>query len=533
LFAEGAEDETTMSRTTTVPAAVMPPEVWAREQFGAVRLGDLRLSKRAVKVAAAMAADPAGSIPRQGGGRWKHTKGAYRLFDHDRVTFESLSASHWEATRRAATRRAAGQPAEGGRTGEGRTVLLIQDTTWLDYADHPATAGLGWAGRNAKKGKPRGGSGLFLHTVLAAEPVRATEGGRACAGRVLGLAWGKLWARDHEGPLNSDQKSRSKRRRADDRESLRWEEAITQVGSPPADAGADAPPVRWIHVGDREADIFSLYATARRTGVGFVVRVKQDRSALSGHGEHEAPPTLSREARKDCGLKALCRDQDRLPMLGKTRVWVAPRGGRRGRWAHVTVSGGPVTLYSPQLSRTGHALRVWAVRVFEPDPPWGQKALEWMLLTDRPVESPEDALEVAGWYALRWLVEEFFHCLKTGCRVEERQLESAGRLSPLIGMLCAVAARLLALKCDARLTPDRPASDRLEPEVVQTLARLIEADPQTLTVGRFFVEVARLGGHLARKRDGPPGWKTLWHGWQKLTLIHQGYRMGREGKGCG
>jgi hypothetical protein len=293
--------------------------------------------------------------------------------------------------------------------------------------------------------------------------------------------------------------------------------------------------VQWVHVGDREADIFSLYTAARQIGVGFVVRVKQDRTALAGHDGHAAPPTLSRQARKGRGLKALCRDEGRLPVLGKSRVWVAPRGGRPGRRgrADVAVAGGPVTSYSPQLSRTGHALRLWAVRVVEPDPPRGQKALEWMLLTDRPVESSADALEVAGWYALRWLVEEFFHCLKTGCRVEDRQLESAERLSPLIGVLCAVAARLLALKCDARLSPELPASDCAEPDVVQTLCRLIDADPKTLTVGRFFVEVARLGGHLARKRDGPPGWKTLWHGWQKLTLIHEGYRMAREGRGCG
>ena len=526
-----------MSRTTTTTGGTMvpTPEVWAQEQFGGADLGDLRLSKRAVKVAAGMAADPSGSIPRQGGGQWKRTKGAYRLFDHDRVRFESLSASPWELTRRRA-----GECKT--TTGECRTVLLIQDTTWLDYADHRATAGLGWAGRNARKGKPRGGSGLFLHGVLAVEPVSDDDDdddddeGARVRGRVLGLAWGKLWARDGEGPRNADQKSRSKRRCADDRESLRWQEAIEAVGPPPAEANANAnATVRWVHVGDREADIFSLYATAKQTGVGFVVRVMQDRSALAGHDEHAAPPTLSREARKDCGLKALCRDERRLPVLGRTRVWIAPRGGRRGRWAQVTVAAGPVTLYSPQLDRTGHALRVWAVRVFEPDPPKGQKALEWMLLTDRPVESAADALEVAGWYALRWLIEEFFHCLKTGCRVEDRQLESADRLAPLIGMLCVVAARLLALKCDARLTPDRPASECLEPDVVQTLCRLVDADldPRTLTVGRFFVEVARLGGHLARKRDGPPGWKTLWHGWQKLTMIHEGYRLAKEAERCG
>ena len=410
-----------MSRTTS-GTMVPPPGVWAQEQFGGAELGDLRLSKRAVKVAAAMAANPAGSIPRQGG-CWKQAKGAYRLFDHDRCTFESLSASHWELTRRAA--------------GECATVLLIQDTTWLDYGDHPATAGLGWYERNAKKGKPRGGSGLFLHAVLAVEP---TPGG----GRVLGLPWGRLWARSGE-PLNQDQQLRSRRRRGDDRESLRWQEAITQVGSPP-------PGVRWLHVGDREADIFSLYEQSKRAGVGFAIRHKQDRNALSGH---DTPDTLGLQSRKGTSLKELCRD---MPTLGQTRVWVPARGGRPGRWADLEVGGDAVTIYSPQLSRTGVAVRLFAVRAREPSPPQGHKALDWVILTDRPVESLGHALEVTGWYALRWLVEEFFHCLKTGCDVEGRQLESADRLAPLIGMSCAVAARLLALKCDSRLTPDaRPS----------------------------------------------------------------------------
>jgi hypothetical protein len=482
------------------------PEAWAQEQFGGARMGDRRLSRRVVRVAAAMAADPAGSIPRQGK-CWREAKGAYRLFDHDRATFESLSASHWELTRR--------------RAGECATVLLIQDTTWLDYAAHRATAGLGWAGRNAAKGKPRGGSGLFLHDVLAVEPT--PSGG----GRVLGSAWGKLWARTARGPRNADQRARGKRRRADDRESLRWEEAVGAVGAPP-------PGGRWMHVGDREADIFALYRQAAGLpGVGFVVRVKQDRSALAGHDEHAAPAALSREARKGCGLKALCRDGRRLPALGTTRVWVAPRGGRPGRWAGVTVSGGPVTLYSPHLSRTGRALRVWAVRVFEPDPPPGQKPLEWMLLTDRPVASARDALEVTGWYAQRWLVEEFFHCLKTGCDVEGRQLASADRLGPLIGMLCAVAVRLLQLKCHSRLAPDRPAADRVPPDMVATLARLVGAETGSMSMGRFVTELAKRGGFLARKRDGPPGWKTLWHGWQELTLIHMGYRLAQAREGCG
>jgi len=465
-----------------------------------------------------MAADPAGSIPQQCGGRWSEAKGAYRLFDHERATFASLSASHWGQTRQRCR-------------GEHPLVLLIQDTTFLDYSAHPATEGLGWHGRS--KDRPHGGgSGLLMHGVLAVAPT-SDDG---MTGQVLGLAHNKLWVRTGEPKNRPGGTKRSARRRSDDRESLRWTAAVAELGPAP-------PGVRWLHVGDREGDIFDLYEQTRRlSGVGFLIRVNHDRNALAGH---DAPLTLKSRDRRErtTRLKSLLRS---MPAIGEKRLWVASKQGRAGRWARVSVSATAVTIYSPQLDRTGRALRCWAVRVWEQhaagagagaagagaagaEPP-----LEWMLLTTLPADTVDEALRITEYYGLRWLIEEYHKCLKSGCRVEERQLESADRLAPLIGMLSVVAVRLLQLKNDARSDPDAPAERCVPADLVRTMARLLKvAEPRTLSVRRFVHEVAKRGGFLGRTADGEPGYLTLWRGWQQLTQIHLGYQLAEQLKDVG
>jgi hypothetical protein len=480
------------------------PRAWAESQFGSVDLKDKRLNKRAVEVASSMAADPPSSIPKQNK-RHCQRKGAYRLFDHERVTFQSLSNPHWQQTRLAA--------------GQCPVVLMIQDTTWLDYRAHPQTTGMGWCNQN--KGKTTG-HGLFLHSVLAVEPQAQGQA------RVLGLAWATLYAR--EGEPVSDQQARSRRRRSPDRESQRWIESVQQIGKRP-------PFSRWIYVGDRESDIFDLYEQARTHNVGFVIRMKQCRNASCGH---DTPDTCGSNDRKGSRLMDLCRQMPAMHCVNQGKactklVWVAPRAGKSGRWASLSIAAGPVTLWSPQLSRTGRALRCWAVRAWEANPPVDVKEpIEWLLLCSEPVVSAEDALKMVEYYSHRWLIEEFHQCLKSGCKVEQRQLEHVDRLSPLIGMLSVVAVRLLQLKNDARLTPDKPAVECVPGELVATLAKLInEKQVERITVKRFTHEVAKRGGFMARKADGEPGWRTLWQGWQELQLIHLGFQMAMDGLRCG
>jgi hypothetical protein len=167
------------------------------------------------------------------------------------------------------------------------------------------------------------------------------------------------------------------------------------------------------------------------------------------------------------------------------------------------------------------------VRVWEVDTPEGVEPIEWMLLTDQPGEDLEGALLVAFWYSCRWLVEEYHKCLKSGCRVEERQLEHADRLEPLVGMLSVVAVRLLQLKHQAKSNPDRPAQEVVPRRYVKTLAAY-RKDSERMTCRRFWREVAKLGGFLGRKADGDPGWLTLWRGWQQLELLTEGYELARR-----
>jgi len=172
-------------------------------------------------------------------------------------------------------------------------------------------------------------------------------------------------------------------------------------------------------------------------------------------------------------------------------------------------------------------IRCWAVRVHEIDPPAGAEPVEWVILTDEPVADLSAALTVAFWYACRWLIEEYHKCLKSGCRVEARQLEDAGRLAPLVGVLGVVAVRLLQLKHRARTDPDAPARSVVPERSVKTLAAKL-ALPEGMTARQFWRGTAQLGGFLGRKGDGDPGWQTLWRGWQQLELLTEGAELAKR-----
>jgi hypothetical protein len=156
----------------------------------------------------------------------------------------------------------------------------------------------------------------------------------------------------------------------------------------------------------------------------------------------------------------------------------------------------------------------WCVRCWEAGR--RKNALEWILFTTVPVTDAATALERIEWYRLRWVVEEYHKALKTGCALEQRQLQSAQGLRALLGLLAIVAVRLLQLRTLARTAPDTPASQVVEPELLETVIRLRGGSANQMTAEQFWRAVAGLGGFLGRKGDGNPGWQTLWRGWQRL-----------------
>lgn len=461
-------------------SGVFAPAEWAERQFGAVELGDVRRRRRAVVLAGQMARHPAASLPDQAGG-WSATKAGYRLFDRAEVTFEALQSPHWQMTRQAAS--ACG------------VVLMIEDTTELDFTPHRNAAGLGPIGDG-------GGCGLLLHSTLAVDP----EG----AGRVLGLAYQMVFCR-RATPEHETRTQRKQRRR----ESQIWPQSVEQVGA--CVSGA-----QWVHVCDRYADNFEMFAACRREQVDFLIRVAQDRRVAPGHQAAEPSEHLLQWARS-------------LPAAGRRELAVRSRPQRQARRTRLSVAFAPLTVFPPWLDRDSSTpLRCWVVRVWEASPPAEEEPIEWVLLTSVPVEEFERALTMSHWYSLRWLVEEYHKCLKTGCAVEKRQLQHADRLEACIGMLALVAVRLLQLKLRAKADPDCPALEAGSADHVRVLAAYRRRSAENWTVHEFWREVAKLGGFLARKSDGDPGWQTLWRGWQKLDLMTLGASLTQtEDLNCG
>jgi hypothetical protein len=270
-------------------------------------------------------------------------------------------------------------------------------------------------------------------------------------------------------------------------------------------------------VGDAEADCWQLLSACGAAGAGHVTRACQDRRVSPGHGPGAGPTHK---------LFDLARSR---PPLGGRVLWARARGDGEAGPLRLLVSAAAVTVHPPKNGKGPRPapLGRWAVRVWEAEPPRGRGPVEWVLLTDRRVEDLESALLVAFWYSCRWLIEEYHKCLKSGCRVEARQLRGADRLAPLVGVLAVVAVRLLQLKHAARTDPGAPAGSAVPARYVKALAAKLGLPP-SMTARQFWRAAAQLGGFLGRKGDGDPGWQTLWRGWHQLELLTEGADLARR-----
>jgi hypothetical protein len=454
---------------TSYPAAAA--QEWAQRTFGAARLGDPRRTRRAVQVAAALLRHPALSLPRQMG---SHTalKGAYGLLHSAAVTHTALLTPTWEQTRDAARQHV--------------VVLLPGDLTPLDYSRHPTTSGLGRIGNGR-------GRGYLVHSVLAVLP-----GAR----QVLGLA--------HQipsVPAATKPTETLRQRQARRRETDVWQEAVEAIGPPPDG-------VQWVHVGDRGADLFRFLTACRQQHCHFLVRACKNRR-------------ITEEEGVDATIDYLLPVVRSWPAQAHRSIDLPRRHGKPARTAQVSLSWKQVELQVPKQEQAPGPLTAWVVRVWEAAPPDGTQPLEWVLLSSLPVTSQETAWERVEWYTHRWIIEEFHQCLKTGCSIEQRQLGDQPALERLLALCSPLAVTLLQLRDAARTDPDQPATTLIVPEVVEVVALLGGRPASALTVQLFWHTVARRGGWLGRTGDGPPGWKTLWAGWQEVQVIVEGVRLAR------
>src|SRR5437588_1919426 len=346
-----------------------PPE-WAKQTFGSAHLGDQRRTERAVKIAEAMAHEPAASLPGQ-----LHSEGevhaAYRFLQQPDVSYEELMRPHVQQTREAL-----GKPAR---------VLLIQDTMEVDYQHHPTTSGLGPIGNGSHQG-------FLLQSVLAVVP-----GSR----QVLGLAQQEPFLRK-TAPAGETKWQREQR---EQRESQVWERSVRAIGAPP-------PGVQWIHVGDRASDRFPFLRACLDQGCDFVVRsaydrrvdllVEQAQTPVAPRSHHKQPP----EQAAPLHLFEVVRG---WVVQGEQDLELEASKESKARTAHLAISFGSVRLLPPRMQEKSdlRPIVVEVVHVWEPQPPESVEPLEWMLLTSVAIQSVDQAWERVEWYRMRWSVEDY------------------------------------------------------------------------------------------------------------------------------
>jgi len=476
---------------------------WADEEFEEVSLGDKRLDARLITLCDRFSDAPESPI-NQACADWAETKAAYRFFQNENVEVDEILAAHRRKT--------------ALRAKKHDTVLAIQDTSYFVYTSHLKAEGLGKL--SMKKGKNIENiysKGLVMHTCLAL----------TTQGLPLGLLDQKIFARK----LRPEHQRRRKGGRyiqdvlpVEEKETYRWLEALIATEEVMGDT-------QVVTVCDREADLYDFFKLSSQIEAEVLVRASANRTVNR----------ISRYAEKD--VLKLWDYMLQQPETGSYTIQIPKRAKTRhceerdARSATVTVRFAPFRLNPPRNNCNHNTeplpdIEMNAVYVLEPDPPDGEEPLEWMLLTSLPVRSFDEACEKVRWYCLRWRIEMYFKVLKSGFRVESCRLGHAERLARHLTIMSIVAWRLFMVTLIARTDPDTPCTRFLANDEWKVLYRRTHKNKtpprKPPCAGDVVVWIAKLGGFLARKSDGPPGTITLWRGWKRLTDLTDGWNLATQ-----
>jgi hypothetical protein len=455
-----------------VPEPVVPPADWLEEEFGRCELGDGRLERRLRTVAGDFFARPQMPVPQACSSRAR-TKAVYRFFDHPRVNLHSVLQGHYQATATRAARE--------------KVVLAVQDTTDLNYSAHPKTEFLG------PICSAEGIIGMLVHDTMAYNP----------SGTPLGLIDVQCWTRDPDQPRKSEQRYDLD---IEQKESSKWLASFKAAKA----LQKQLPDTTVISVGDREADLYELLveALADDAGPKLLIRAQQDRVL-------KAPASTERH---------LWEFVQGLPEAGRLEI-TPPRTKKRPSIpALLEVRFAEVQLEPPKRKPHLGPVKAWAVVAEEKQAPDGVEPLQWLLLTTHRVETFAQAVEKLEWYAQRFQIEVYHRTLKSGCKIEERQLGNAERIEACLAIDMVVAWRIVQLTKLGREVPDVPCTVFFEDAQWKALKVFATGNPNLTHEVPTLKEATRLmamtlGGFLGRKSDGEPGAETLWRGLQRLDDI--------------
>lgn len=451
-----------------------PSELVAEMSKG--EFGDARLSRRLGRIIEVVQTAPDESLPTLFDDAG--LEGAYRFFNNEAVTPEAILQPHVAATLVRMTDEA--------------VTLVVHDTSTMSFDPDGERSGLGRV-RSA-------GQAFFAHVSLAL----SGDGSRMPLGVV---------ASSHHirtGP----QKKKTKAKDNPDNERARWGRQVAAVAS----LGVDR--ARVVHVMDREADDFALFAQLAGDGHRFIIRLAHDRVLEPGaEGFQKLAQVVTQ-------IQATTERQ--VPLSRRPAGDRSPRQRRihpvrEGRMAKLAFGATSVVLRRPttQSKTLPETLSVNVVRAWEIEVPEGEVPVEWLLLTSEPISSAEQLFQIVDWYRARWVIEEFFKAIKTGCAYQTRQLETLEGLLNVLATFMPVAWRMLRMRTQVRINPTAKATTVLPSAMLAVLRVFTRIKlPPKPNAREVLLAVAALGGH--QKNNGDPGWATLARGYEKLRTLTQG-----------
>lgn len=479
-----------MSLTKTSPSKSL-----AATEFATASLGDQRLNVRLFAIVERLEERPNATFP-EAMGTSAEAEAFYRFLRNDKTSFDALFEPHREAT--------------VNRCAEHETVLVLHDTSEVRYKGSTRRKGLGVVGQS--------GQGYLCHLALAVAPGQLRD--------PLGVLHVEQLVRP-EGKVSPTKLIRqgkaSYKETADmEREQERWKRGVD------ATSQALAGRTRAIHVTDSEGDDYKLMAKMGGEDVSdkhdFVIRLHYDRVLDLQQSEARKISEALASRPVVATREVVLSRRDRQPASGSRKRQAV----REQRKATLEIRAGRVVLRRPSSAPKNlpPTLAVNIVQVQEPNPPEGTVPVEWVLATTEPIETPEQILAVVDIYRSRWLVEEYFKALKTGCSLEKRQLESTQTLWVALALFIPIAWSLLRLRNIARDEPDLPAQGVLTEEELEVLQAVEDCRLSAAPTAReAMLAVARLGGHL--RQNGEPGWIVLGRGYLRLLTLVRGYLLGK------
>jgi Transposase DNA-binding/Transposase Tn5 dimerisation domain len=440
------------------------------KDFPHLDFGDIRRDERFVTIINNITAQPGSSIPKQNK-RWYDTKATYEFFKNEDVSIEALKKT---------------MMLYGAKQVSDKIQLLIlEDISNISYNDLQAE-GLGYL--DNKEGR-----GILCYSSMAATP----------EGLPLSLLYQHTWIRSLDELGKS---SKRKQINFEDKESYRWYEGMQEVNKLLGQS------IHKIHIADREADIYELFFHAYESNTDLLIRARHNRQL--SNGSH------------------LWDNIGGQPVAATVSLDIPDKTGKKKLQVEAEVRYHQVEILRPANNKHSYEsviLTAIEIKEINSSNKNEEDIIHWKLLTTLEVNKVSEALQCVKWYTFRWLIERFHYVLKSGTKIEELQLKDAVSLQKAIAVYSMAAFRVMQLVYQSRHYPDVSCEVVLTKAQWKTLYMLIYANyqipQQAPSLQQAVMWIGRLGGHLGRKSDGPPGLKTVWQGYQQLCHAASVYEL--------